>query len=341
MSARGRPFPENILLAFHPEDLHRLRFGPDITVRPGTTFDDYGPLSGDSKLTRAEGLELEVSPLLEAVPFGAPVRIQLKLKNTSDKDQMVPKSLSLKSGVVDGRVSDPDGNERTFWPLKKSLDGDEYATLAPDGSSGHAVTLLRGAQMALFPMAGDHRVKVTATWENAGGKMFVENETVVHVTPPVDESHRAAALKVISTPDTLLSLAIGGDHLTEGNAAIRAALANPILKPHFAIIEARRLLTSNPGQKNPETANLRTYDACRLIDEGTVLSFDEIERIYELIAEGPNAAKTKKAAEIDATLMAELKRVSGVLLNMTDKLLRQDAADTDRAGTLKGKISNP
>src|SRR5262249_8690701 len=62
---------------------------------------------------------------------------------------------------------------------------------------------------------------------------------------------------------------------------IKAALANPVLKPHFAIIEAKRLLMGRPfgaNQKDPQT----TEDYIRLIDDATVMSFDEIERICDM-----------------------------------------------------------
>ena len=51
-------------------------------MRPGTTFDSGVPLDGDAATVPAEGLALEVKPLLATVPLGAPVRIQVTLKNT-------------------------------------------------------------------------------------------------------------------------------------------------------------------------------------------------------------------------------------------------------------------
>ena len=69
------------------------------------------------------------------------------------------------------------------------------------------------------------------------------------VTPPVDDAHAEAALKVLTTPDALLTLALGGDHLDEGIEAIQAALDNPVLRPHFAYIEAKRV---GPAVRRPQ-----------------------------------------------------------------------------------------
>jgi hypothetical protein len=266
------PFPGFIGLHFQADDLNRLRFGADVAIRPGTSFQDFGPLFGDVSPTPAEGLSLEASPLLDAVPFGAPVRINVKITNTSDKPQKGPISLSLKSGVVTGSVIDPQRNERYFWPLKKSEDSDPGGVLAPWETRTYALTLMRGPQKALFPMVGDHLVKITAEWPRDRKSVYLEAApTRIRVTAPVDDNHRAAALKVMSTPDTLFSLAIVGDHLTEGNEAVKAALANPILSPHFALIRAKLLLIG-PREIDPD-------EACELIDDAVVMSFDEIDSL--------------------------------------------------------------
>jgi hypothetical protein len=268
-------FPGLVKLDFHPDDLNRLRFGPDVTVRPGTSYRDPGPLSGDDVPTNAQGLTLESSPLLESVPYGAPVRIKLKLTNTSSQTQKVPTSLSLKTGVINGSVVDPGGNERTFWPLKRGEDSDPGADLAPDETRTYTITLLRGAQKALFPMVGHHRVKVTATWQRGTTSVCLGSEAPVHVTAPVDDNHRTVALNVLSTPDALLSLALVEDQFPQGTAAIQAAVLNPNLKPHFAIVRAK-LWLNGPTDPKPEKA----YD---LIDGSTVMSFEEIDSVYDLL----------------------------------------------------------
>jgi hypothetical protein len=317
-----KAFPGFIEEHFEVDDLNQLRFGPDITVRPGTSSDDYGPLSRDAAPSSPAGLELEASPLLASVPFGAPVRINMTIKNTSGQVQHVPISLSLKTGVVDGSVVDPDGNERTFWPLKKAEDSDPGWVLSGGETRTYAMTLLRGAQKALFPRAGDHRVKVTVTWRQGGVPVCLEREAAVNVSAAVNENHRAAALKIISTPETLLSLAIVGDQFDKGNEAIAAALKDPILKPHFAVVEAKRLMMA---------ATPDPLKACELIDFNMVMSFDEIERICELLGRVyPSDAKNIGSAELE--------RAVGDLEKKIDHLLAEGSIEAQRAEALKTRL---
>src|SRR5207237_7343503 len=159
-------------------------------------------------------------------------------------------------------------NLRTFWPLKKCVEDDETKTLPDNGSLSHSITLLRGSQKALFPMAGIHQIRVTAIWQRDGKRVFAEGRTSVQITPAADDLHRAAAFKILATPDTLLSLAIGGDHLVEGNNAVRAAIGNPILRRHFAVVEAKRLLSRDPEGTDPITKEAPRYaEACKLVDD--------------------------------------------------------------------------
>lgn len=288
-SAEDGKFPTNIGESFHPKDLDRLRFGPDVTVRPGGEFDEGGPYF-DKRMLEAPGVNLEVRPLLEAVPLGAPVRVQLTLTNTSEKARVLPADISLNSGCVYGCVTDPEGTRRTFWPLKKCVDLEVTKEMQPKEKAGSSLTLLRGAQGALFPRSGRYLIKVTASWEQGDANLSVSGETEVEITPPADEAHRAAALKILATPDTLLSLAIGGWHLDEGREAIGTALGNEVLGPHFAIIEIKE--EAALGQINE-----------RLCHEASVLSFSEIERIITLL----EGAKSEERIPREAVARLEKK----------------------------------
>jgi hypothetical protein len=90
-------------------------------------------------------------------------------------------------------------------------------------------------------------------------------------------------LKVLTTPDALLSLALAGDHLDEGNAAIDAALADKTLHPHYAYVRARRAAASFMKRK-PEHALVRS-----LLDADTVMSQAEAKKATKALA----AAKAK------------------------------------------------
>lgn len=96
------------------------------------------------------------------------------------------------------------------------------------------------------------------------------------VTPVVDESHAKAALKTLATPDLLLTLALGGDHLIEGIEALKAALADKTLRPHYAYTEFKRI--AKPYFKRK--AELKK--AAELIRKDTIMSKTEVEKARTL-----------------------------------------------------------
>lgn len=277
-------FPACIKWAFADDDLKRLRHYPDVHVRPGGTA--FGrastttPAISPTDITdTAEGLELRVSPVLAAVPLGAPVRVDLELKNTGGQPAVVPERLGLKGGFVGGTVTDPSGNTRVFSSIIGCLDEQPMRTLAPGETITDSLTLLRGPDGALFPAAGPHRITVEVRWNVRGIDRVVEGSADVMVTAATDQAHAEAALKVLSSPDALLALALGGDHLKDGVEAIGAALANPVLRPHYAYIEAKRL-ADRFGPRGPQA------EASKLLDESAVMSS----------AEKRKAATLRKAA---------------------------------------------
>jgi hypothetical protein len=78
-------------------------------------------------------------------------------------------------------------------------------------------------------------------WDSNGIDAQVTGKAELIVTAATSETHANAARKLLSTPDTLLALVIGGDHLVDGVTAIGAALQNPVLRPHYAYIEGKRV----------------------------------------------------------------------------------------------------
>jgi len=111
----------------------------------------------------------------------------------------------------------------------------------------------------------------------------------------VDEAHAEAALRIMQTPDTVLTLALGGDHLEEGIAAIQAALDNEVLRPHYAYVEARRL-AAGFQQRPPDLAG-----AADLVEPDTVMSEAEVDKAAKLVREAAGrgeATPPKLVAEL-------------------------------------------
>jgi hypothetical protein len=218
--------------------------------------------------------------------------VNVELVNTSGESMFAPSTLGMKSGLVRGTVVDPSGTLRTFAPLVLCVEENPVGSLDPGQSIVDSITLLRGGQGPLFPSSGVYSITVEVHWGSGGAEATVTGKTSIIVTPAVDEAHSEAALKVLSAPDALLTLVLGGDHLTDGIEAIQSAVENPVLRPHFAYIEAKRL--AKPfweREADPEAAS-------ELIDESTVMSPAEIEKAARLVeAQGADSAAGQSIAE--------------------------------------------
>jgi hypothetical protein len=210
-------------------------------------------------------------------------------------------------------VIDSSGAVRTFSTVIRYLDVQEPVALEPRKSITDSLTLLRGPEGALFPSAGMYRVVVTLTWDIDGYPVQLSADASVIVTPPVNEEHAIAALKLINSPDALITLAIGGDH-PEGVKAIKVALDNPVLRPHYAFVEAKRLSQSFGKRK----ANMKA--ASDLITDDTVMTSAEVTKAAKIVkAEGADSAPAKHIA-VTLKKKAVTLDVSDETRNMLDSL---------------------
>ncbi len=291
------PFPNNVQWSFATDDAKRLRHYPDPFVRPGAVpFGDASsttpPITPADLSDDAGELQLTITAVRDDVPIGAPVRVELALQNNDDLPRRVPAVLGFKGGCVSGQVTGPDGVLRSFRALMHCVEDEPVQLLAPQAKVQDSLTLLRGPEGALFPSPGAYRIDVTLHWHEGGVELHCQGHTQVMVTGAVTASHAKAALKVLSTPDALLSLALAGDHLDEGNAAIDAALADKTLRPHFAYVRARRAAARFMKRK-PEHALVRS-----LLDADTVMSQAETKKAAKALAAAKvagngNASKKK------------------------------------------------
>jgi hypothetical protein len=302
------PFPSNIQWTYHPDNLKQLRHYPDPFVRPGAVA--FGgasattpPITPTDLEVDVDDLTLDVVPLLGEVPLGAPVRVGYRLTNRGQQAVRIPADLSLKGEFVSGRVVDPTGTARSFRTVVRCVEDHPFAMLEPGESVSDWATLLRGADGALFGVTGVHQVRVELHWDTEDAMIAkVSASASVMVTGVVDARHAAAAHKVLTTPDAHLVLAIGGDHLTEGIEAIQSALDSPVLRPHFATIEAKRL-GRRFGKRKPDLKS-----AAALVDADTVMSGTEIGKLAKLVSDSGGAASAGK--DLAKTLKARAKSLS-------------------------------
>ncbi len=301
------PFPSNIQWSFNPDNLKQLRHYPDPFVRPGSVA--FGGASTSTpSITPTDfeaevfGLAVEVAPLIGEVPLGAPVRVGVALVNQSDQPVRVPATLSLKSDFVSGTVTDPAGSVRSFRTLVHCIEDRPFRVLQPGERIEDSMTLLRGAEGALFGVPGIHEVRVEVHWEIDGMVAHAAGSSTVMVTAAVDARHAEAAHKVLVTPDLHLVLALGGDHLGDGLDALDAALDSAVLRPHFAAVAAKRLARRFLKRKPDVKA------AVALLEQDAVMSDAERSKLAALIDDAGGAvtkdlAKALKGKSKSATLV--------------------------------------
>lgn len=294
IAASAGTFPANILWSFNAVDAKRLRHMPDPWVRPGMIpfGQSYGsaPISPTDMLDISEAMQLTVEPLLELVPIGAPVRIKVTLTNISDAPIDAPANVSIKSEHVTGSVVDPSGGSRNFRSVLRCIEEHEHEILKPGASIYADITLLRGAQGALFPYPGLHQIKIDIAWQLDGMPVRVSTQTPVMIAPPVDDSHGKAALKTLTSPDLLLTLVLGGDHLDEGICALNAAMSDKTLAPHYAVVEAKRI------GRQFGTRKADAEKAINCIGADAVMSPSEVRHVAT-IAKELNTAGLKKSGK--------------------------------------------
>jgi hypothetical protein len=263
-------FPDNIKFSFADADVRRLKHWPDIFVRPG------GSPFGSSHATPAVSppdnvidlpdVELSVTPTNSEVPLGAPVRLELTLRNNSGEGGypvLVPADIGLRSGFIQGTVTTPAGVSKTFRSIFVN-DGSAYKVLQPGEETLASITLLRGAEGALFASTGLYNVSVEVKWDVEDAVASVVGSTTVLVTGPQNASHAAAAHKLLTCPDAHLVLVLGGDHLKDGISAIQAALEDDTLRPHYAVVEAKRL-AKRFNEREPEIADAKKLDESNIV----------------------------------------------------------------------------
>jgi hypothetical protein len=280
------PITDRIKWNHADRNLFQLRHWPDIYVRPGGV--EFGranntnpPITPVDRAVDVPGLELRVIPLEghAEVPLGAPVRVELALKNGDTYALPIPTDLSLKSPHVSGTVTDPAGVARSFRSIFCCDRADTGLNdLAPGAETLASLTLLRGGDGALFPSSGVHKVSVDITWSTADALLCaIQASTTVMVTPPLSASHAAAAHKLLATPNTHLVLVLGGDHFTDGVEAVQQALKDKVLKPHYASVEAKRQASGYFGRK----ADCNTARDL-ICGDGCVMSVAERKKLNKL-----------------------------------------------------------
>jgi len=147
----------------------------------------------------SDRLTLVVTGVVNNVPLGARVRINLALRNATDHPVVAPSSLSLKSGVVRGQVVDSAGRMRTFSWIVVNEAHDLLSELAAGARIEDSLTLFQGPEGQLFPSPDSYRIVVEVTWNGPDSDaavpvdLVVTGATPITGTPPADAAYAEAA----------------------------------------------------------------------------------------------------------------------------------------------------
>ena len=309
-------FPDNVVLEFDPLDADVLRHGPDVLVRPGTQLENPQNNKNRTRTIQARGLELSIVPIRASFPYGAPVRIEIELKNTTDqslepKELLAPESLSFKTGGLRGWVITPEGQVIAFEPI--AIHDDELntiQTLAPGGAIQHSATLITGSDEALFTDPGKYSVHLTAEWEITSEKFLetgivnkyrVTGSAQVQVEIPEDSLQLKTAERLFGNPEALRILVFRG--ATDNTKAVLDELRSvPVLASHYDILNVKRNYDSftnpKPSENAAESREASLEKAMKAVTSDTVTTRSEMREIrqiqtdYLLLNPG-------KAAEVD------------------------------------------
>lgn len=228
-------FPNNIVWRFTRENEDRLKHYPDILVRPGNSpvsVPQFGV--SDSYNSKNSGLEFIVSGVNDLLPYGAPVRVELQLRNISNDSIEVPTTLSLKSDFVSGYTLDTAGVRRNFKSIIACSDDQSVRELIPNETMKYSVTLLRGESGWLFPSIGLHEVVFHLKWNTSKFiDFFLSSKCRIMINGPIDHVHASLALKILDSTDLMMSIIVGGDEFKKGNDLIDRIAKNDVLGPHY------------------------------------------------------------------------------------------------------------
>ncbi|MBI1840102.1 MAG: hypothetical protein HYR88_04540 [Verrucomicrobia bacterium] len=308
---------------FAPDDLERLRHWPDIVVRPGGNgpeaklpgIDEFRimPLLGglDESLQEPQ-LTLEVSPLAEEFPLGAPVRLELTLTNRGERDFQAP-ILRFKSGNLGGSVRSPSGDELRFVPLSHNIDDLGLQAVEPGGTTRGAITLLSGPDGPLFPSPGRYSVTVETRVYRDRQFFSLSRSAEVYVAAIVNERQERVADLLLKRKETLLAFAIGGDSLDQGNQAINLAINNRILGPHYAVVRLKRLARGIGKVQGYlcEALEILTAEG----DQEPVLTTSELASLIRILlsndgfAADRHASSSSSKVSISGAVQAELRHI--------------------------------
>jgi hypothetical protein len=193
---------------------------------------------------------------------------------------------------VRGKVIDPAGTVRAFLPLVQCIESQPVALVSPDGVVSHSATIIRGPQGALFPNAGLYRIVVEVQWDEGSVTRGLTGAADMLVVGASTREQAEVAYEILSTPDTIMTIAASTSD-DSGVKAIDRAIKDPTLGPHYAWLDAKRRCRTNNAAESLDALQ-------RLSRAKPVMSSAERLRAVEMldrVAAEPAGPESRAAAK--------------------------------------------
>jgi len=248
---RGQPaVPLKFDVAWHfsADEAEWLQHAPDIAVRPGgisrrgvRLHQEMRPVPPALTFKAAAELILELEPVVEVFPFGAPIRLNYLLRNCGP-DLAVPRDISLRGGHVMGRVTGPDRVTRFFRSAFRCCDtatkDRELARLKSGKTVAEGMTILRGIDYPLFPEPGAYQIELEIRWDahNQTNRVVGHANVTVAAADPEDPAQAIAAAVILNDSAIMPALVQGLIDQKGGLQALSLALRSTTLAPHYLAI---------------------------------------------------------------------------------------------------------
>jgi hypothetical protein len=151
-------FYDRFTFRFQDSENFFLRHAPEEFVQMGneTWFENHG-LADESRVNRA--LALKMTSRREALEYGEPVFIELRLRNVSDKTIYTHGILDPASGFVQIAITDPDGVKLPFLAPIHIDQCCEPKEIEPGSSIYESVQLTVGKMGFYFKKPGPYRIE--------------------------------------------------------------------------------------------------------------------------------------------------------------------------------------
>jgi hypothetical protein len=241
------PLKFDVAWHFSADEAEWLQHAPDIAVRPGGIsrrgvrfHQEMRPVPPALTFKDAAELILELEPVVEEFPFGAPIRLNYLLRNCGPELE-VPQDISLRGGHVMGRVTGPDRVTRFFRSAFRCCDtatkDHELARLKSGETVAEGMTILRGIDYPLFPEPGAYQIELEIRWDADNQTNRVVGHANVTVTAADPKDHaQAIAAALILNDSAMMPALVQGLINPKGLRALSLALRSTTLAPHYLAI---------------------------------------------------------------------------------------------------------